>query len=75
MTTHSTAMSGLHQLDTEQTQFLQTLGIEVPALMTTLQMQNLLAQVQSQVACLDNDFIRGMAQDILAELRMTQGLQ
>lgn len=74
MTSHSTAMSGVHRLDGDQTQFLQTLGLEVPALLTSTQLQDLLGQVETRIAALDNDFIRGMAQDILAELRTMQGL-
>ena len=72
-------MSGLVSLDTQQTEFLEMLGLTVSSPLTAPQVQALLDQAEAVQATMDNPMIAKMTRETLdtlkADVALLQGAQ
>lgn len=68
-------MSGLVTLDSQQTEFLTVLGLEVPAVMTHDQLRALVGSAEQIAGEMPNKMIRDMTQHTLSALKASFQLE
>ena len=69
MTQSALSMSGLHRLDSEHTEFLTTMGLTVPSMMTSEQLSDLLARAEALWADIKNPMVSEVSREYLDEIK------